>query len=288
MGKNLICPHFLVVHLSRICYQLILYCWQFIQYVIIKAMSPALFSLAGVIVVSLISLTAIVVLFVSETFLRQVLFFLVSLSVGALFGDAFVHLIPDSFADLTTEGLAPILILSGILLFFALEKFLHWHHHHAEEGEPADHTIHPVGPMVILADILHNFIDGVVIAASFYLSTTAGIATTIAVVLHEIPHEIGNVALLIHAGFSRMRAVLINCFSALSSILGALLVILISTKAVSFVSFLIPLAAGGFIYIAGSDLVPELHKDAGIKKALLQLIGILIGILIMFALLFVE
>lgn len=259
------------------------------DYAIIQSlMNPALLSLLGVIVVSLISLTAIVVLFVSESFLRKVIFFLVSLSVGALFGDAFVHLIPDSFADLGGEGIASILILSGILIFFILEKFLHWHHHHAEEGEPDDHTIHPVGPMVIVADILHNFIDGVVIAASFYLNPTAGIATTLAVVLHEIPHEIGNVALLIHAGFSRMKAVLINCLSALASILGAVLVIIISTNAVSFVNYLIPLAAGGFIYIAGSDLVPELHKDVGFKKALLQLVGILLGISIMFGLLLLE
>ncbi|MDO8492817.1 MAG: ZIP family metal transporter [bacterium] len=251
-------------------------------------MNPTLFSLLGVILVSLISLTAIVVLFISESFLCRILFFLVSLSVGALFGDAFIHLIPSSFENFATVNVASILILAGILMFFALEKFLHWHHHHADVGEPEDHTIHPVGPMVIMADILHNFIDGVVIAASFYLSTTAGIATTIAVMLHEIPHEIGNVALLIHAGFTRRRAVIINCFSALSAILGAILVILISSQAVSIAYYLIPFAAGSFIYIAGSDLVPELHKDVGVKKALIQLIGILLGILMMFALLLVE
>jgi len=250
-------------------------------------MHPALFSLFGVILASLISLTAIVVLFVSESFLRKVIFFLVSLSVGALFGDAFIHLIPESFENLATATLTPVLILSGILVFFALEKFLHWHHHHAEVGEEDVH-IHPVGPMVIVADILHNFIDGVVIAASFYLSPMAGIATTIAVILHEIPHELGNVALLIHAGFEKKRAILINCLSALASILGALIVIFISTKAVFVINYLIPFAAGSFIYIAGSDLVPELHKDVGVKKGLIQLLGILLGILIMFGLLFLE
>ncbi len=250
----------------------------------------AYYALCAVVLTSAISLFGVAVLLIKEELLRKSIFFMVSLSAGALFADAFFHLIPESFNNLSTETLTPILILFGIILFFCLEKFLHWHHHHVEsdEEEIEDMKIHPVGPMVIVSDVVHNFIDGVIIAASFMVSIPLGIATTIAVMLHEIPHEIGNVALLIHAGFTKKRAVILNCLSALASVAGALLLILVGKNVEMISYYLLPFAAGGFIYIAGSDLVPELHKDVGLKKALLQLLGIIIGILLMAALLFIE
>ncbi|MEK7567907.1 MAG: ZIP family metal transporter [Patescibacteria group bacterium] len=248
------------------------------------------YALGAVVLVSAVSLLGVMVLFVRENILHKAVFFMVSISAGALFADAFFHLIPESFSALPTQSLTPTLVLLGIIVFFSLEKFLHWHHHHteSEEEEKKDVKIHPVGPMVIVSDVVHNFIDGVIIAASFMASFPLGIATTIAVMLHEIPHEIGNVALLIHAGFTKKRAVVLNCLSAIASILGALLLIVIGKNIEVISYYLLPFAAGGFIYIAGSDLVPELHKDVGLKKALLQLLGIMIGILLIAGLLFLE
>ncbi len=251
-------------------------------------MSTGALALIAVLATSLVSLLGIFFLLFEERRLRAALFFLVSVSAGALFGDAFIHLIPESFANPLVSEAAPFLVLLGIAAFFALEKFLHWHHHHAEEEGPEHSAIHPVGPLVLTSDVLHNFIDGVIIAASFYISTAVGLATTIAVMFHEIPHEIGNVSLLIHAGFSRLRAVVFNCLSAVAAIVGALAVIVFAARAQSSVEYLIPFAAGSFIYIAGSDLVPELHKDVGLKKALWQLTGLFIGVAAMAALVFLE
>lgn len=246
------------------------------------------YAILAVLITSAISFFGILVLMVKEDLLRRIIFFLVSISAGALFADAFFHLIPESFEAIPTQVITPLLIMFGIVLFFSLEKFLHWHHHHAEVGEIDDAKIHPVGPMVIISDVVHNFIDGVIIAASFMVNIPLGIATTIAVILHEIPHEIGNVALLIHAGFTRKKAVIMNCLSALSSIVGAILLIVIGNKIEMISYYLLPFAAGSFIYIAGSDLVPELHKDIGVKKALIQLLGLGLGIILMASLLFLE
>jgi zinc and cadmium transporter len=249
-------------------------------------MSIASLALLSVLLTSLVSLIGIFTLFLKEDSLKTKLLFLVSLSAGALFGDAFLHLIPEAIESGSEIG-APLMMLFGIIVFFVFEKVLHWHHHHAEDNDE-DVKIHPVGPMVLVSDVIHNVIDGMVIAASFYVSPAVGVATTIAVMLHEIPHEIGNVSLLIHAGFSKIRAIVFNCISALGSLFGALVVVIFAEKADGIISFLVPFAAGTFVYIAGSDLVPELHKDIGIKKTLIQLLGILIGILAMVALLFLE
>lgn len=253
---------------------------------IFQFMSIASLALLAVLITSLVSLIGIFTLFLKEDSLKTKLLFLVSLSAGALFGDAFLHLIPEALEESGTSS-APLMILLGIIVFFVFEKVLHWHHHHAEDNDE-DIKIHPVGPMVLVSDVIHNVIDGMVIAASFYVSPSVGIATTIAVMLHEIPHEIGNVSLLIHAGFSRMRAIIFNFISAGGALLGALFVVIFAEKADGLINSLIPFAAGTFIYIAGSDLVPELHKDIGIKKTLLQLLGITMGILAMALLLFLE
>jgi len=253
-------------------------------------MSVIVWSLGAVVLVSAMSLLGIALLFFKEEKLNGALFFLVSISAGALFGDAFIHLIPEALSSGIGGAFTPYLILLGILIFFSLEKFLHWHHHHTDLHEDQEHhkKIHPVGPIVLFADVVHNMIDGVVIAASFLISIPVGIATTLAVMLHEIPHEVGNVALLIHAGFKKKKAILFNCYAALASVVGAVLVLFTSSSVSNLAHYLVPIAAGGFIYIAGSDLVPELHKDVGVKKSLLQTIGILIGIFFMTILLFLE
>ncbi|OGY55111.1 MAG: hypothetical protein A2912_00505, partial [Candidatus Buchananbacteria bacterium RIFCSPLOWO2_01_FULL_40_23b] len=223
------------------------------------------------------------------------IFILVSLAIGALLGDAFIHLIPETFAemDATMTGL---LIIGGILLFLIFEKILHWHHHLSGEGtsycdqgicKPGD-KIHPVGHIVIVSDGVHNFLDGIIIGASYLVGVEIGIATTIAVVLHEIPQEIGDFGVLLHAGFSKTKALLVNLFSALLAIVGAIVVLLLNESAEAIVRWFVPISAGGFIYIAASDLIPEMHKVKEAKHSLLQIAAILIGVSAMFLLLFIE
>ncbi|MFZ2039009.1 MAG: ZIP family metal transporter [Minisyncoccia bacterium] len=253
-----------------------------------------LYSLVSVTLVSLVSLVGILFLFLKDAWLKRLVFILISLSVGSLFADAFIHLIPEAFSELSSTT-ASLYILLGLVIFFILEKFIHWRHQHNEESVESlcDHDedcqkIHPVGYMVLVGDGVHNFIDGIIIAASFLVSVEVGIATTIAVTLHEIPQEVGHFAVLIHSGFSKLKALLYNLISALTSILGAILTLFWATQTETLVPYFIAIAAGGFIYIAGSDLVPQLHKQSKVGESLIQLISILVGVGIMLLLLLLE
>ncbi|HEY4486456.1 MAG TPA: ZIP family metal transporter [Candidatus Paceibacterota bacterium] len=253
------------------------------------------YALASVLVVSLISLIGIATLSFKEGFLRKYIFVLVSLAIGALLGDAFIHLIPEAFADMDAT-LAGLLVLGGMFLFLVFEKILHWHHHLSGEGEsycdqgickPGD-KIHPVGHITIVSDGIHNLLDGIIIGASYLVSVEVGIATTIAVILHEIPQEIGDFGVLLHAGFSKMKALLVNLLSALLAIVGAIVVLVLNESAQEIVRWLVPISAGGFIYIAASDLIPEMHKIKETKHSLLQIAAIIIGVSAMFLLVFAE
>lgn len=243
------------------------------------------YALLGVIVVSFISLVGVFTLSIKEEILKKYIFLLVSLAVGALLGDAFIHLIPEAFETSENPLMISLLIIAGILLFFILEKFLHWHHH---EDDTNEHTIHPVGKLVLFSDGVHNFIDGVIIGISFLASVPLGIATTLAVILHEIPQEIGDFAVLLHAGYSRKRALWLNFISAMIAILGTLFSFWLGEVVESFTNWVLPLAAGGFIYIAVADLIPELHKTKKISHSVLQLGALILGVILMVGLVFLE
>ncbi len=233
------------------------------------------YAIASVMLVSLLSFIGIFFLFISSTRLKSVIMFLVSLSVGTLLTDATLHLIPEAIAR---QGLVFSIwfwFMIGVLAFFILEKVIHWHHCHLDP-EQCDH-IKAVGVMNILGDSLHNFIDGAVIAGSYLISLPLGLATTVAVVAHEIPHEFGNVGVLIHAGYSRTRALWLNFLSALAALLGAIITLVVSTKIAGLTDFIIPFTAGNFIYIAAADLIPELKHDTDLPKSFRQLAGILLG-----------
>src|SRR3989344_800849 len=174
-------------------------------------------------------------------------------------------------------------ILTGIIIFFIIEKVIHWRHCHVEE----EHH-HPFAITNLIGDIVHNFLDGIIIGASYLVSIPAGMATTVAVILHEIPQEIGDFAVLLHGGFTKNKALLMNFLTALSAVLGVVIVLIASNYIGSLTKYLVPIAAGGFIYIAGADLIPELHKEVKISSSLIQLISFVIGILVMVSLLFLE
>lgn len=244
-----------------------------------------IYSILSVVVVSLIAFIGLISLSVNEKILRKILLYLISFAAGALFGGAFLHLIPEA-VESGFENIW-IYVLLGIVLFFILEKIIQWHHCHKSVTE-GQNCIHSFAYMNLIGDGLHNFIDGLVIAASYLVSIPVGFATTVAVVLHEIPQEIGDFGVLVHGGFSRMKALFVNFLSALLAILGAIVALWLGGFIENIELILVPIAAGGFIYIAGSDLIPELHKHEGFWKALLQLIAFLLGILIMFGLLFLE
>jgi len=250
--------------------------------------APYVAALLAVLAVSLVSLIGALGLAFDERVLRKTLFVFVSLAVGALYGGAFIHLIPEAMAALPGEGVVGGLVLGGILAFFALEKFLHWHHSHAMDApDHDDHAVRPLGPMVLVADGVHNFTDGIIIAGSFMISMEVGLSTTLAIALHEIPQEIGDFALLIHAGYRRATAIWLNFASSLVALLGAGLVFVVADIE-GVVPGLAAVAAGGFIYIAGSDLVPELHKTTDRAQSLQQLAAILVGVGLMLALVWVE
>lgn len=248
-------------------------------------MTNHVYAFISVFIVSLVSLVGVFSLSLRGDVLKKYINFFISLAIGALLGDAFIHIIPEAFESGLGANLTSILIISGILLFFIIEKFIHWHHHGEDKEEK---HIHPVGKLILFTDGLHNFIDGAIIGASFLVSIPVGIATTVAVILHEIPQEIGDFAVLVHAGYTKKRALLLNFISALASFLGLFVVYIFGNIIENAALYFIPIAAGGFIYIAVADLIPELHKTKNLKHSLIQLGIIMLGVISMIALLLIE
>jgi zinc and cadmium transporter len=248
-------------------------------------MSPILLIILSVLIVSLISLIGILFIFLKRKTLDKLLIFLVSLSVGSLLGGAFLHLIPEIINGTGFSLSVSFLILGGIILFFVIENFIHWRHCHIPTSKEHPHHL---GTMNLIGDGLHNLIDGLIISASYFVSIPVGIATTLAVITHEIPQEIGDFGVLLYAGYSKRKALFFNFLSALTAMIGAIIGIIFAEKSSIFVYIVMPLAVGGFLYIAGSDLIPEIHKQQEKKFSFRNLAGILLGILIMYALTFLK
>lgn len=244
-----------------------------------------LYALSSVVIVSLVSLIGVFALSISREKLKKILIYLVSFATGTLLGDAFIHLIPEAYENFENINAIPIYILAGILIFFVLEKFVHWRHCH--EIACDDHP-HPITYTILAGDTVHNFIDGLIIAASYLVSVPVGIATTAAVVFHEIPQEIGDFGSLVYGGYSRAKALLFNFLTAISAVLGAVIILTLNISDSALTEFLIPFAAGGFIYIASSDLIPELHKNTEPRKSFWQLVAFILGIGLMLMLLILE
>ncbi len=234
-----------------------------------------LYILISVVIVSLLSFSGLVFISMRQKALDRILLVLIAFASGALLGDAFIHLLPESVeAGLKSSF---IYVILGMLLFFVLEKFIHWRHCHKGKCD-----VHPFAYLNLIGDGVHNFIDGLLIAASYLASFQIGIATTIAVIAHEIPQEIGDFGVLVYGGFTRAKALFYNFLSALTAVAGAL----IGYFSVAYfnTAVLVPFAAGGFIYIAATDLIPELHKKTKISESVEQLIFIVVGIGLMWAL----
>ncbi len=227
-------------------------------------------------VVSLISLIGIFTLAIKGQLLQKILFALIGFSAGALIGGAFLHILPEALEKTRSEVVFYYLIL-GIVLFFLMERYFYWRHCHEESAC----DIHAFTYLNLIGDGFHNFIDGMVIAASFIVSIKLGIVTTLAIILHEIPQELGDFGVLIYGGFSKQKALLYNFISALMAMIGAIAGYFISDFARGFSNFILPLTAGGFIYIATSDLIPQIHKERDLKRSTLAFIAFLFGIIFM-------
>lgn len=233
----------------------------------------------------LISTGALVGIFtfaMQEKKLERILILLVSLSAGALMGGAFLHLLPEASEKLEGASVYGIVLLSFVSFFF-IEKLFHWRHCH--KGHCGVHTF---GYMNLFGDSVHNFIDGLILAATFMTNVKLGVITTLAIALHEIPQEIGDFGVLLYAGFKKEKALVANFLVALTVVIGGIVGYFLSFQIESFVAYLLPFAAGGFIYIAASDLMPEIRKEENFKKSLLSFGVFLIGIALMFLVKFLD
>ena len=251
-----------------------------------------LYTIISVIVVSLVSLIGIVTLFFGKKKIDHLLPTLVSISAGTLFGGAFLHLIPEAVEESGSFGVSiSFFILSGIIIFFLLDKLIHWKHSHTEaslihstkENKPS------MAYLNLFGDGFHNFLDGLIIAGSYLVSIPTGIATTIAVIIHETPQEITDFGVLMYSGLSKWKALFYNFLAATLAIVGAIVGLILGTQSEIFIASIVPFAGGAFVYIAGSNLIPELlRKNHGLKILLQQFLAFIVGIIIMYGLLFLE
>lgn len=244
-----------------------------------------LYTIVSVVVVSLVSLIGLITISISIRKLNNFLQFLISFAAGSLLGGAFLHLLPEAVEGNDDIIKTMAFILAGIMFFFALEKFLFWRHCHTPTS--GDHP-HPMAINNMIGDGFHNLIDGMIIAGSYLVSIPLGVATTLAVMLHEIPQEIGDFAILIHAGYSKKKALLFNFLSGLLAVVGAVITIAIGTSIEMVEAVLIPLTIGGFIYISTGDLIPELKSEEHGGRSALQFFAMLLGIGMMALLLLIE
>lgn len=232
------------------------------------------FTLVG----SVFSLIGGIVLLFKQRFALKVSHLLFSFAAGTLLGTAFLDLLPEASKE-SKEMNIFLWALVGILFFFLVERFINWFHHHHEH--PAKNA-KPVVPLIILGDSIHNFIDGVVIAASFLVNIPLGIVTALAVAAHEIPQEIGDFAILLRKGVKRKNVLIFNLFSSLSALLGAIITFFLADLVNGILPIVISLTAGFFIYIAASDLIPEIHEEGKGGFAFVESVILVLGVLAIF------
>ncbi|MFH0731656.1 MAG: ZIP family metal transporter [Candidatus Omnitrophota bacterium] len=231
--------------------------------------------LTATIIVSAISLIGIFTFGMKKNSMEKILVLLIGFAAGGLIGGAFLHLLPEAIEECGSST-AFLYTIIGFCLFFMLERYFHWRHCHEGVCE-----IHAFTYLSLIGDGFHNFMDGLVIAASFMTDFKLGIATTLAVVFHEIPQEMGDFGILVYGGFSKQKALLANFICALTAVLGAVIGYLLSSVIEGVTFYLLAITAGGFIYIAASDLIPELHKQKDAKRANIAFVTFVLGIVFM-------
>ncbi|MBN1617766.1 ZIP family metal transporter [Candidatus Dojkabacteria bacterium] len=243
---------------------------------------PFVYTLISTILISLIAFVGLIILFFSDDKIKKIVEVLLAFSAGALIGGAFFHLLPESVDSLGSD-ISFFTVLVSFVFFFIIEKTLFWHHCHN-----GNCNTHSYGTMNLIGDSFHNFIDGLVIAAAYVASIPLGISTTIAVIIHEVPQEIGDFGAIIHSGWDKKRALIMNFLVALFVVLGGIVGLVATAYIDQIVSYLMAFTAGGFIYISSSDLIPELKKGSSLKKSLFTVLVFVFGIMMMYLLKYIE
>ncbi len=233
-------------------------------------------ALLSVTIVSLLSLLGASLVRFKKQVLEEIITYSLAFSSGVLLGGAFLDLIPESIDRL--GGATYTWILVGIVSFFCLEKLISWHHH--IDGDHEHEEEKPVAYLTLIGDGIHNFTDGAVIGAAYIASIPIGITTTLAIIAHEIPHELSDFLVLIHGGFSHKKALTYNFYSALTAVAGTLLLLYAATQYRVVEQYMLPFAAGNFIYIASSDLIPELLTKRKGTTSLMQITLLILGTLL--------
>jgi zinc and cadmium transporter len=238
-------------------------------------MDPLVWIVSSSLLMSAIALVGSVTLFLNQETLEKILLPLVAFAAGSLIGGAFLHMIPAGLASYGSDDTFYVWILAGFLMFFALEQLLHWHHcHRAGTG-----CKQPLGYLILIGDGLHNFIGGLAVAGTFLIDIRLGIMAWLAAAAHEIPQELGDFAVLIHGGWKKSQALLFNVISALAFLVGGITAYLASFK--FNVDFLLPFAAGNFLYIGASDLVPEINKHSNLTANIIHFLSFSAGLALM-------
>lgn len=217
-------------------------------------MSLFLWIIVSGVAMSAIALVGSVTLLLSDSALRRTILPLVAFAAGSLIGGAFFHMIPASIAATSNPLMTFVWVTLGFLVFFVLEQFLHYHHCHRASADCRQ----PLTYLVLIGDGLHNFLGGLAVAGAILTDLRLGAVTWLAAVAHEVPQELGDFAVLIHGGWPKMRALVLNLLSGSTFLLGSILAYMASFRVEVF--FLVPFAAGNFLYIGASDLVPEVNK----------------------------
>jgi zinc and cadmium transporter len=246
------------------------------------------YTLISVVLISLVAVLAIIPVLLKKKLSKHFLLILLSLSVGTLLGGVFIHFFPE-MAEHGYHLETAIFIIIGFLVFFIIEKFVHYRHNkNCQQGNCGHGHGYHLAPLNLIGDGVHNFIDGMVIAGSYIVSIPLGIAATISILFHEVPQEIADFGVLLYSGMSKLKAVMFNFLSAATAIVGAILGLILAGEINSFTTFIIPFAAGSFLYIAASNLVPELHRHCKFIDTLLHIVSIItgVGIMVLIALFF--
>jgi zinc and cadmium transporter len=237
-------------------------------------MTTFLWIVGSGVAMSTIALVGSLTLVLREVTLKKLLLPWVALAAGTLLGGALLHMIPAAVDKLGNHLALYVWILLGFALFFGFEQFLHWHHCHRA---PSEHQ--PLTYLILLADALHNFIGGLAVAGAFLIDIRVGISAWVAAAAHEIPQELGDFGILIHGGWTKGRALLYNLVSALTFLLGGL--IAYSASLTTDITFLLPFAAGNFLYIAAADLIPEIKHEVSALRQVVHFMAFLVGIILL-------
>lgn len=232
-------------------------------------------------IISLGSLVGILSFWMSEKRLQSMLHALVAFAAGAMIGSAFLHLLPEASEFLEGSSLFNAVLVSFVL-FFLIEKTLHWRHRHDDADSPT------FGTMNLIGDAIHNLLDGLILAGAFIADIRLGWVTALAMALHEIPQEVGDFGVLVKSGYSKKKALQANFLTALTAVVGVVVGFVLVESVDSVMPYLLAVASGGFIYIAASDLIPEIREENDLDRSLTSFATFLLGICLMFLLTFIE